>query len=118
MLTGAVRTNDGFAPSDPRARNPRFDGDNFTQNMAVVDRLTALAAEFGITGAQLALAWLYAQGDDIIPIPGTKRVKYLEENVAATAVHLTPAQLERILAIAPKGIAAGARSSDPITVRS
>jgi aryl-alcohol dehydrogenase-like predicted oxidoreductase len=116
MLTGTVRTNDGFAPSDPRARNPRFDGDNFARNMAVVDRLSALAAEFGITSAQLALAWLYAQGADIVPIPGTKRVKYLEENAAATAVHLTPEHLERILAIAPKGVAAGARSSDPITV--
>jgi aryl-alcohol dehydrogenase-like predicted oxidoreductase len=84
--------------------------------MLVVDRLTALSAEFGLTSAQLALAWLYAQGDDIIPIPGTKRVQYLEENVAATAVHLTAANLARILAIAPKGVAAGARSADPITV--
>jgi aryl-alcohol dehydrogenase-like predicted oxidoreductase len=84
--------------------------------MAVVDRLTALAAELGLTGAQLALAWLYAQGDDIVPIPGTKHVQYLEANVAAASVHLTPAQLARILAIAPKGVAAGARSSDPITV--
>jgi aryl-alcohol dehydrogenase-like predicted oxidoreductase len=117
MLTGTVRANDGFAPSDPRARNPRFEGDNFAQNLLIVDRLTALAAELGITGAQLALAWLYAQGDDVIPIPGTKRVKYLEENVAATGVHLSAADLARILAIAPKGVAAGARSSDPITVR-
>jgi aryl-alcohol dehydrogenase-like predicted oxidoreductase len=117
MLTGTVRTNDAFSPSDPRARNPRFEGDNFAQNMVVVDRLTALAAELGVTGAQLALAWLYAQGDDIIPIPGTKRVKYLEENVAAVAVHLTPANVASVLAIAPKGVAAGARSSDPITVK-
>ena len=117
MLTGTVRTNNGFEPTDPRARNPRFAGDNFTKNMQIVDRLTALAGEIGITSAQLALAWLYAQGDDIVPIPGTKRVKYLEENVAATAVHLNPAQLERIAAIAPKGIAAGARSADPITVQ-
>jgi aryl-alcohol dehydrogenase-like predicted oxidoreductase len=117
MLTGTVRTNDGFAPTDPRARNPRFEGDNFTKNMEVVDRLAALAAEFAVTSAQLALAWLYAQGNDIIPIPGTKRVKYLEENVASTTVHLTPEKLARILAIAPKGVAAGARSSDPITVR-
>jgi aryl-alcohol dehydrogenase-like predicted oxidoreductase len=116
MLTGTVRENGNFAPSDPRARNPRFAGDNFTKNMVVVDRLSALAAELGMTGAQLALAWLYAQGDDIIPIPGTKRVKYLEENVAAAAVRLTPANLARIHALAPKGVAAGARSSDPITV--
>lgn len=116
MLTGTVRTNGGFAPSDPRSRSPRFEGDNFAKNMVVVDRLAALAAEFGVTSAQLALAWLYAQGDDIIPIPGTKRVKHIEENVAALKVHLTPANLARVLAIAPKGIAAGARSSDPITV--
>lgn len=116
MLTGTVRTNGSFAPSDPRARNPRFEGDNFAKNMIVVDRLAALAAELGVTSAQLALAWLYAQGDDIVPIPGTKRVKYIEENVAAAAVRLTPANLARILAIAPKGVAAGARSSDPITV--
>jgi len=116
MLTGTVRTNDGFAPTDPRARNPRFEGDNFAKNMLVVDRLTAFATESGITSAQLALAWLYAQGDDIIPIPGTKRVKYLEENAAAASVHLTPADLARIAEIAPKGVAAGARSSDPITV--
>jgi aryl-alcohol dehydrogenase-like predicted oxidoreductase len=116
MLTGTVRTNGSFAPSDPRARNPRFEGDNFAKNMIVVDRLAALAAELGVTSAQLALAWLYAQGDDIVPIPGTKRVKYIEENVAAAAVRLTPANLARILAIAPKGVAAGARSSDPIAV--
>ena len=117
MLTGTVRSNEGFAPSDPRARNPRFEGDNFTHNMAVVDRLGALAAELGLTGAQLALAWLYAQGDDIIPIPGTKHAMYLEANVAAASVRLTAESLERIRAIAPKGVAAGARSSDPITVK-
>jgi aryl-alcohol dehydrogenase-like predicted oxidoreductase len=116
MLTATVRTNDGFAGSDPRAKNPRFNSQNFSRNMAVVDRLAALAAEYGLTSAQLSLAWLYAQGDDVIPIPGTKRVRYLEENAAAASVKLTPAQLARIVEIAPKGVAAGARSSDPITV--
>jgi aryl-alcohol dehydrogenase-like predicted oxidoreductase len=116
MLTGTVRTNDSFAPTDPRSRNPRFEGENFAKNMALVDRLTALAAELGVTSAQLALAWLYAQGNDIVPIPGTKRVKYLEENAAAVNVHLTKTDLERILAIAPKEAVAGARSNDPITV--
>jgi aryl-alcohol dehydrogenase-like predicted oxidoreductase len=116
MLTATVRANAVFAPTDPRARNPRFEGDNFAQNMLVVDRLAAFAAELGMTSAQLALAWLYAQGNDIIPIPGTKRVKYLEENAAATSIHLTPENLARVLAIAPKGVAAGARSNDPITV--
>jgi aryl-alcohol dehydrogenase-like predicted oxidoreductase len=116
MLTGTVRRSDGFATSDPRSHNPRFEGANFARNLAVVDALAALATELGLTSAQLALAWLYAQGGDIIPIPGTKRVKYLEENAAAVDVHLTPANLARIDAIAPKGVAAGARSSDPITV--
>ena len=116
MLTATVRTNDGFAPSDPRAKNPRFESGNFPKNMAVVDRLAAYAGEIGLTGAQLALAWLYAQGDDIVPIPGTKRVRYLVENAAAADVTLTPAQRARINEIAPKGVAAGARSSDPITV--
>jgi aryl-alcohol dehydrogenase-like predicted oxidoreductase len=116
MLTGTVRNNASFRDQDPRSRNPRFEGDNFTKNISVVDHLSALAGEFGMTSAQLALAWLYAQGDDIIPIPGTKRVKYLEENAAATNIHLTAEQLARIAAVAPKGVAAGARSHDPITV--
>jgi len=116
MLTGTVRSNAGFAPSDPRSHNPRFAGDNFTRNLAVVDRLSALGAELGVTSAQLALAWLYAQGDDIVPIPGTKHARYLEENAAAAELHLTPAQVARIGEIVPKGVAAGARSQDPITV--
>jgi aryl-alcohol dehydrogenase-like predicted oxidoreductase len=116
ILTGTVRSNSSFRDQDPRSRNPRFEGENFTKNISVVDHLSALAAEFGITSAQLSLAWLYAQGDDIIPIPGTKRVKYLEENAAATNVHLTAEQLARVAAVAPKGVAAGARSHDPITV--
>jgi aryl-alcohol dehydrogenase-like predicted oxidoreductase len=117
ILTGTVRKNDAFAAGDPRARIPRFLGENFAKNVAVADRLAALAAEIGMTGAQLALAWLYAQGDDVLPIPGTKRVRYVEENAAAVGVRLTPAQLARIDDIAPKGVAAGARSTDPITIR-
>jgi aryl-alcohol dehydrogenase-like predicted oxidoreductase len=117
MLTGSVRANDAFTEGDPRLRNPRFSGDNFAANLAVVDELGALAAEIGITSAQLALAWLYAQGDDLFPIPGTKRVKYLEENAAAAGVRLTPENLARIGEIAPKGAVAGARSNDPITIR-
>ena len=116
MLTGTVRSNTGFASSDPRSHNPRFEGDNFAKNVLTVDRLGSLAAELGLTSAQLALAWLYAQGDDIVPIPGTKRVKYLEENARAVDLQLTPADLARITAIVPKGSAAGARSSDSITV--
>ena len=116
MLTGTVRSNTGFASSDPRSHNPRFEGDNFAKNVAIVDRLGSLAAGLAMTSAQLALAWLFAQGDDIVPIPGTKRVKNLEENAAAVDLHLTPADLARIAEIVPKGSAAGARSSDSITV--
>jgi aryl-alcohol dehydrogenase-like predicted oxidoreductase len=116
LLSGTLRRNDGFTANDPRAHNPRFEDGNFAQNVAIVDRLTALARELGITSSQLALAWLYAQGDDIVPIPGTKRVAYLEENAAAVGMNLTQADLARINDIAPKGVAHGARSSDPITV--
>ena len=116
ILTGTVRANTAFGAPDPRKRIPRFEGDNFVKNLAVVDRLAALATELGITSGQLALAWLYAQGNDIVPIPGTKRVTYIEENAAAVDVHLTAANVARIDAIAPKGIVAGARSSDPITI--
>ena len=116
ILTGTVRMDASFGPGDPRRRIPRYVGENFEKNLSVVDQLAALAAELGLTASQLALAWLYAQGDDIIPIPGTKRVKYLEENAAAAGVHLTPAHVARIDAIAPKGVVAGARSSDPITI--
>ena len=116
MLTGTVRSNDGFGSDDPRARNPRFAGDNFAKNVAVVDRLGEIAADLGLTTAQLALAWLYAQGDDIIPIPGTKHPRRLEENAKAVDVKLTPEDLARVAAVAPKGVAAGLRSSDPITI--
>jgi len=116
MLTGTVRSNDGFGKGDPRGHNPRFEGANFARNLAVVDGLGTLARDLGLTAAQLALAWLYAQGDDIIPIPGTKRTRNLEENAAATGVRLSLRDLTRIAAIAPKGVAAGARSNDPITL--
>ncbi len=116
LLTGTVREV-AFEPSDPRAHNPRFEGGNFERNLSLVDRFGSLAGEFGLTAAQLALAWLLAQGDDIVPIPGTKRRKYLQENVSAVSVKLTRAQLTRIADLMPKGIAAGARSSDPITAR-
>jgi aryl-alcohol dehydrogenase-like predicted oxidoreductase len=116
LLTGTVREI-AFEPGDPRAHNPRFEGENFERNLSLVDSFGSLSSEFGLTAAQLAIAWLLAQGDDIVPIPGTKRTKYLEENVAAASVKLTPAQLARIADVMPKGAAAGARSSDPITAR-
>ena len=109
MLTGTLTANSVFTAADPRSRTPRFEGANFSKNVTIVDQLVAFATEIGMTAAQLALAWLYAQGNDLIPIPGTKRVKYLEENARAVELRLSPAQLARIDAIVPKGIAAGAR---------
>ena len=116
LLTATVREI-AFDSSDPRSHNPRFEGENFERNLSLVDRFAALAREFGLSATQLAIAWLLAQGNDIVPIPGTKRRTHLEENVAAAAVKLTPAQLARIAELVPKGAVAGARSSDPITAR-
>ncbi|HEY2098919.1 MAG TPA: aldo/keto reductase [Pseudonocardia sp.] len=101
FLTGAIRSTEGFARDDFRANNPRFAAGNFEQNLRIVDEVTAVAREADATPAQVALAWLLAQGDDIAPIPGTKRVTRLEENVASDAVELTPAQVSRLNAIKP-----------------
>jgi aryl-alcohol dehydrogenase-like predicted oxidoreductase len=101
FLTGAIRSTDQFARDDFRANNPRFAAGNFEQNLRIVDQVTAVAREADATPAQVALAWLLAQGDDIAPIPGTKRVTRLEENVASDAVELTPAQVSRLNAIKP-----------------
>jgi aryl-alcohol dehydrogenase-like predicted oxidoreductase len=112
MLTGAITDIDALSPDDFRRNNPRYQGDNFTRNRAMVEQIEAIARDAGVTPAQLALAWVLAQGDDIIPIPGTKRVKYLEENVKAAEVLLTPLQLARLDEIAPRGAAAGTRYPD------
>ena len=109
FLTGAIRSTDAFDADDWRRSNPRFADGNFQANLRIVDEVQAVAAEAGATPAQIALAWLLAQGNDIVPIPGTKRVTRVEENTAADAVELTPAQLARLSAIAP---AAGARYED------
>lgn len=109
FLTGAITTPDDFAADDFRRRSPRFQGENFAKNLQVVEQVKAIAAEKGVTTGQLALAWLLAQGDYIVPIPGTKRRSYLEENVGATNVTLTAEDLNRINAVAPQGIAAGDR---------
>ena len=112
MLTGAITDVDALSPDDFRRNNPRYQGDNFTRNRAMVEQIVAIARDAGVTPAQLALAWVLAQGDDIVPIPGTKRVKYLEENVKAAEVRLTPLQLARLDEIAPRGAAAGTRYPD------
>jgi aryl-alcohol dehydrogenase-like predicted oxidoreductase len=109
FLTGQYKSFDDFAPDDYRRNSPRFQGDNFNKNLELVRKIENLALEKGCTAAQLALAWVLAQGDDIFPIPGTKRLEYLEENVGAMDVTLTPEELLAIDEIAPKGAASGPR---------
>ncbi|HEU4587277.1 MAG TPA: aldo/keto reductase [Gemmatimonadales bacterium] len=109
FLTGRFKTIDDLPEDDYRRHSPRFQGDNFRKNLELVARVEEMARAKGCTPAQLALAWLLAQGDDIVPIPGTKRRKYLEENIAALRVELSPDDLARIDEVAPKGAAAGER---------
>jgi aryl-alcohol dehydrogenase-like predicted oxidoreductase len=109
FLTGQYKRFEDLAPDDYRRFSPRFQGENFQKNLDLVARVETIAREKHCTTSQLALAWLLAQGEDIIPIPGTKRRKYLEENVAALNVKLTADDLRRIDEVAPKGVAAGAR---------
>jgi aryl-alcohol dehydrogenase-like predicted oxidoreductase len=109
FLTGQFKSFEDFAPDDYRRHSPRFQGENFNRNLELVRKIEGLALEKGCTAAQLALAWVLAQGDDIFPIPGTKHLQYLEENVGAMDVVLTPEELAAIEAIAPKGVASGAR---------
>src|SRR5437763_1951 len=109
FLTGAIKKADDLAENDRRRMFPRFQGENLDKNVALVNRLEEIAKEKGCTPAQLALAWVLAQGDDIVPIPGTKRRKYLEQNVAALDVELTEADRQRIEEVAPKGVASGTR---------
>jgi aryl-alcohol dehydrogenase-like predicted oxidoreductase len=101
FLTGQIRKLDQFGADDFRAHNPRFAQGNFEQNLRIVDAVEAVAKEVGATPAQVALAWLLAQGDDIVPIPGTKRVARMDENAAATAIKLTVEQLAGLSAIQP-----------------
>jgi aryl-alcohol dehydrogenase-like predicted oxidoreductase len=101
FLTGSIRSRDDLSASDFRVANPRFADGNLQRNLAIVDEVEAVAAQAGATPGQVALAWLLAQGDDIVPIPGTKRVSRLEENAAADAVELTSDQLARLSALAP-----------------
>jgi aryl-alcohol dehydrogenase-like predicted oxidoreductase len=112
FLTGAITSPDDFAADDWRRGHPRFTGEAFTANLRLVDAVRDLAAGKGCTPGQLALAWVLAQGDDVVPIPGTKRVAYLEENAGAAAVELTAEDLARLDAIAPPGAAQGSRYAD------
>src|SRR6478735_4130528 len=101
FLTGTIRSTDQFDSTDFRASNPRFAGENFQRNLAIADEVQAVAADAGVTPAQVALAWLLAKGTDIAPIPGTRRVSRLEENVAADDVVLTAEQMKRLDDLTP-----------------
>jgi aryl-alcohol dehydrogenase-like predicted oxidoreductase len=109
FLTGEITKLADLEEDDWRRYSPRFQGENFEQNLALARRIQEMAAEKNCTSAQLALAWVLAQGKDIVPIPGTKRKTYLEENVAALGLKLTPEDLKRIEEICPRGVAAGLR---------
>jgi aryl-alcohol dehydrogenase-like predicted oxidoreductase len=111
-LTGTLTSRDQLTEGDFRATNPRFTEENFAANLRLVDAVRAVAAEAGCTPAQAALAWLLAQGDQVLPIPGTKRVRYLEENVAADTAELTAEQLDRLSRAVPAGAVAGERYSE------
>jgi aryl-alcohol dehydrogenase-like predicted oxidoreductase len=109
FLTGRFQSVDDFPADDYRRHSPRFQGENFQKNLDLVAKIESLAKEKGVTASQLAIAWVLAQGDDIVPIPGTKRRKYLDENLAAANIQFSEKELREIEAIAPKGVAAGER---------
>ncbi|MBW7456673.1 aldo/keto reductase [Paenibacillus sepulcri] len=112
FLTGEIKKFDDLAEDDFRRNSPRFQGDNFRKNLDLVSKIEELAAIKGCQPSQLALAWLLAQGNDIVPIPGTKRRKYLEENIGALGIQFTPDELKLIDEIAPKGVAEGTRYAE------
>ncbi|MGR4065407.1 MAG: aldo/keto reductase [Vulcanimicrobiaceae bacterium] len=112
FLTGAIASPEDFAQDDYRRESPRFRGDNFSKNLDLVDQVRFVAARKGCTPAQLALAWLSSRGPDVVPIPGTKRVKYLEENLGAAAFRLGPEEADSIEAAFPAGAASGDRYAD------
>ncbi|GAB3528632.1 aldo/keto reductase [Pontibacter brevis] len=109
FLTGAIKSPDDFEEGDFRRHNPRFMGENFQKNLDIVDKLNKLAADKGVSAAQLALAWVLAKGDDMVPIPGTKRRKYLEENIKAVEILLSVEEVLEIDSIFPPDITAGDR---------
>ena len=112
FLTGRFRTIDDLAPDDYRRNTPRFQGDNFQKNLELVERVKDIAKRKKCTPSQLALAWVLAQGGDIVPLFGTKRRQYLEENIRALEIELTPSDLEELDEVAPKGVAAGDRYNE------
>jgi len=112
FLAGQIKRFEDLAPDDFRRNSPRFQGENFSKNLKLVERVSDIAREKKVAPAQLAPAWVLAQGQDIVPIPGTKRRRYFEENVAASSVELTAADVARIEEVAPKGVAAGPRYAE------
>ncbi len=112
FLSGQIKSIEDLDPGDWRRNSPRFQGDNFKRNLQLVDEVEKIAKEKNCTASQLALAWVLAQGEDLVPIPGTKRAKYLEENVRAIDVQLTPGDLAQINAAMPVNAAAGGRYSE------
>jgi len=114
FLTGHIKHPDDFAPDDFRRNSPRFQGENFYKNLELVEKLSSLAIKKGCTTPQLALAWVLAQGDHVFPIPGTKRVKYLEENVGALEISLSPGELDLLVITAPKGAVSGLRYPEAV----
>ena len=118
FLSGSVRSPEDLDEDDFRRQSPRFRGENFERNLELVDRVEEIAREKDVTPGQLALAWVLAQGEDVVPIPGTKRRSYLEENVAAVEVELTDDDLRRIGEAAPQGAAAGERYADMSSIDS
>jgi aryl-alcohol dehydrogenase-like predicted oxidoreductase len=116
FLSGRFRSPEDLPEDDFRRQNPRFQGENFERNLKIVDRVREIADEKGVTSAQLALAWVLSRGEDVVPIPGTKRRRYLEENVAASDIELTEDDLRRLDEAAPPGATAGDRYPDMSTV--
>ena len=117
FLSGAIRSLGDLAPDDFRRNNPRFQGDNLHKNLELVDRVKQLADGRGVKPGQVALAWVLAQGDDVVPIPGTKRRTYLQENLDAVNVKLSDDEMRALDEAAPKGATAGDRYPDMSTVR-
>jgi aryl-alcohol dehydrogenase-like predicted oxidoreductase len=116
FLTGQIRSADGFAEGDFRGHLPRFQGENLQRNLELVARVEEIAEEKGSTPGQIALAWVLSRGDDVVPIPGTKRRAYLEENAEAADIELTTEELERLEQAFPQGAAAGDRYPDMSTI--
>lgn len=114
FLTGQLKRFQDFAPDDFRRNSPRFQGENFQKNLDLVKKVEEIAKRKDCTPSQLALAWVLAQGEDIVPIPGTKRRKYLEENIGALDVQLRAEDLTEINRVFPPGAAAGDRYNEPM----